>query len=49
MSLARRFRAVSPELLFGLFQTLLWLLLALEVSAGVLAPLAQGFAGPAPL
>ena len=41
---ARLLRAVSPELLFGLLQTLVWLLLALEVSAGVVAPLAQGLA-----
>jgi hypothetical protein len=34
-------RRVPPELLFGLFNVLLWLLLALEVSKGVLTPLAQ--------
>ncbi len=33
------FRAVSPEFLFGVFQALVWLLLALQLSAGVLSPL----------
>ncbi|MGO8970957.1 MAG: hypothetical protein ACLQDQ_15465 [Myxococcaceae bacterium] len=50
MHLPRLFRALaSPELLFGLFHTLVWLLLALEISAGVVAPLAAGFAGARPL
>jgi hypothetical protein len=39
-----RLVAVSPEVAFGLLHTLVWLLLALGVSAGVLAPLAQGLA-----
>ena len=46
MRLVPLFRAASPELLFGLFHALVWLLVAVSVSAGVVAPLAQGFAGP---
>ena len=38
---SRPFRLASPELLSGLFHTLVWLLLALEISAGVVAPLAR--------
>jgi hypothetical protein len=38
------FRFASPELFFGVFQTLVWLLLALQVSVGVVAPLAQSAA-----
>jgi hypothetical protein len=37
----RSFHVLSPELLFGVFHSLLWLLLALQVSAGVLTPLAK--------
>jgi hypothetical protein len=40
------FRVASPELLFGVFQTLVWLLLVLQVSVGVMAPLAHAFSGP---
>lgn len=39
-------RVASPELLFGLFQALVWLLLVLQVSVGVVEPLAQAVAGP---
>ncbi len=46
MRFAHLFRVLSPELLFGLFQVLLWLLLAVEVSVRVVAPLAEAFAGP---
>jgi len=35
------FRVASPEFLFGVFQALVWLLLALQLSAGVLSPLSQ--------
>ena len=45
---SRLVRLASPELLFGVFHTLLWLLLALEVSAGVVAPLARSAAAAAP-
>jgi hypothetical protein len=38
-------RRVPPELLFGLFNALLWLLLVLEVSKGVVTPLAQVLGG----
>ena len=48
MRLSRLVRALSPELSFGLFHALVWLLLAVEISAGVVAPLAQGAAGPVP-
>jgi hypothetical protein len=37
-------RFVSPELVFGLIHTLVWLLLALEFAAGVVAPLAHSAA-----
>jgi hypothetical protein len=40
LSLPRIFRRPSPELLFGLFQGLLWLFLALQVTTGVVTPLA---------
>ena len=40
----RLFRRISPELLYGLFHAFLWLLLALEVSTGVVRPLAEVFA-----
>ena len=48
LSLPRWFRRPSPELLFGVFHTLFWLLLALQVSTGVVTPLAQslGALGP---
>lgn len=36
-----RFSRPSPEFLFGLFNALVWLLLALQVSAGVVTPLAE--------
>jgi hypothetical protein len=39
-------RLASPELLFGVFHSLVWLLLVLEISAGVVVPLAQSFSGP---
>jgi hypothetical protein len=48
----RRFllsRVASPELLFGVFQTLVWLLLVLELSAGVMAPLAHALSVASPL
>jgi len=48
MRLARSFHFLSPELLFGVFHTLLWLLLALQLSAGVLTPLAQTLDALAP-
>lgn len=41
LSLPRLFRRPSPEFLFGLFHTLMWLLLALQVSTGVVTPLAE--------
>jgi hypothetical protein len=44
----RLFRRVSPELLYGVFHALLWLLLALQVSTGVVRPLAEVFAGSPP-
>ncbi len=42
----RLVRVVSPEVLFGLFHVLVWLLVAVEVAGGVAAPLAQALAGP---
>jgi hypothetical protein len=41
MHAPRLFRHASPEVFFGVFHTLVWLLLALQLSAGVLTPLAQ--------
>ena len=46
MRLALLQRLASPELLFGLFHTLVWVLLVLEISGGVLVPLAQSFSVP---
>ena len=46
---ARPLRLLSPELLFGLFHTLVWLALVVTLSAGVLGPLAQASARLAPL
>jgi hypothetical protein len=40
-------RIVAPELLFGVFHTLIWLLLVLQVSAGVVVPLARTLSHPA--
>jgi len=40
----RLFRRLSPEFLYGVFHALLWLLLALQVSTGVVKPLAEVFA-----
>ncbi|HXX29705.1 MAG TPA: hypothetical protein VEJ89_03200 [Myxococcaceae bacterium] len=34
-------RLVAPELLFGVFHTLVWLLLVLQLSASVIGPLAE--------
>jgi hypothetical protein len=42
---SRLFRRPSPELLFGVFHALLWLLLALQVSTGVVVPLADVLEG----
>lgn len=39
-------RLATSELLFGVIHTLVWLLLALEVSANVVLPLAAVFAAP---
>jgi hypothetical protein len=44
-----RLRLAPPELLFGVFQAVVWLLLAFQVTAGVVAPLAQSAAGWAPV
>jgi hypothetical protein len=44
--LSRLVRRPSPELLFGVFNALLWLLLALQVSTGVVVPLANALGGP---
>ena len=41
LSLPRVFRRPSPEFLFGVFHALVWLLLALQVSTGVVRPLAE--------
>jgi hypothetical protein len=41
MRLALPFRLVGPELLFGVFHTLVWLLLVLQLAATVVAPLAE--------
>jgi hypothetical protein len=46
--LPRLFRRPSSELLYGVFHALLWLLLALQVSTGVVRPLAEVFAGATP-
>jgi hypothetical protein len=46
MRLSILFRPVSSELLFGVFHTLVWLLLALQFSASVVVPLARVFAAP---
>jgi hypothetical protein len=46
MRLPQLVRHPSPELLFGVVQTLVWLFLAIQLSAGVVAPLAQSFAAP---
>ena len=45
LTLSRLFRPPSPELLFGVFHVLLWLLLALQVSTGVVVPLADVLEG----
>jgi len=41
MRIALPFRLTGPELLFGVFHTLVWLLLVLQISATVVAPLAE--------
>ena len=46
MRLPILFRFASSELLFGVFHTLVWLLLALQLSASVVVPLAQVLAAP---
>jgi hypothetical protein len=49
MRLAQLLRLGSPELFFGVFHTLVWLLLVLGISAGVVGPLAEAFSTSLPL
>ena len=41
MRIALPFRLAGPELMFGVFHTAVWLLLVLQISATVVAPLAE--------